>query len=260
MVGFRSFQAVSKSQPSSVVLRVATLVQEGALRQACAALLQNPPVSPTDEVVSALRLLHRAPSGTPALAPFAAPAAPTAEVDHVRKALHSCPSTSGAGRSGLRPSHIRDAMRPASADLLLRLLFEVVSLRPIAIAESIRRLASKVAVDLTSDRARTILEPLQLGVKIPNGCEATVHVTRQWFHRHSSDPSKVALSVDISNAFNTVHRSAVSQAVRTHFPSLSPWVDCCYRLRFGHSPCSPGGAARDRELLSSGHWTFAFSF
>ena len=37
---------------------VATLVQEGALRRACAALLRDPPVHPTDEVVSALRLLH----------------------------------------------------------------------------------------------------------------------------------------------------------------------------------------------------------
>ena len=38
------------------------------------------------------------------------------------------PSTSGAGRSGLRPSHVRDALRPASSDLLLRLLSEVVCL------------------------------------------------------------------------------------------------------------------------------------
>ena len=50
----------------------------------------------------------------------AARAAPTVEVDQV--------PTSGAARSGPRPSHIRDAMRPASADLLLRLLSEVVNL------------------------------------------------------------------------------------------------------------------------------------
>ena len=42
--------------------------------------------------------------------------------------LLSFPSTSGAGWSGLRPSHVRDAMRPSSSDLLLRLLSEVVSL------------------------------------------------------------------------------------------------------------------------------------
>ena len=102
------------------------------------------------------------------------------------------------------------------------------TLRPIA-GETIRRITSKVAVELLSEQARTILEPLQLGVKTPNGCEAIIHTTRQWFHKHRSDPTKTAVSVDISNAFNTVHRSAVLQSVRTHFPSLVPWVDCCCR-------------------------------
>ena len=170
-------------------------------------------------------------------------------LDHVRKAVHSFPSTSGAGRSGLRPSHIRDATRPASSDLLFRLISEVVNLllqgavpesirpfvcgasimalrkpngtlRPIAVGETFRRITSKVAVELISDQARTILEPIQLGVKTPNGCEAIIHTTRQRFHRHRSDRSKTAVSVDISNAFNTVHRSAVLQSIRTHFPLL----------------------------------------
>ena len=55
------------------------------------------------------------------------------------------------------------------------------------------------------------------------------HTARQWLHRHRSDASKVALSVDISHAFNSVLRSAVLRSVRVHFPSLAPWVDCCYR-------------------------------
>ena len=42
--------------------------------------------------------------------------------------MHSFPSTSGAGKSGLRPSHIREASRPASSDLLFRLITEVVNL------------------------------------------------------------------------------------------------------------------------------------
>ena len=173
-------------------------------------------------------------------------AAPSADVDQVRKALLSFPSTSGAGRSGLRPSHVRDALRPASSDLLLGEVPESIrpyvcgvsimalrkptgSLRPIAILETIRWLTSKVAVDLITERAREIFEPLQLGVKTPNVCEAIIHVARQWFSRNRTDPDKVAVSVDVSNAFNTVHRAAVLRAVRVHFPSLTPWVDCCHR-------------------------------
>ena len=249
--------------PDAVVSRVATLLREGALRRACAALLQDPPISPSDDVVAALRDLHPVPeasekAGMHSLRQVAPRAAPVADVDRVRKAVHSFPSTSGAGRLGLRPSHIRDATRPASSDPLFRLITEVVNLllqgevpesirpfvcgasimalrkpngtlRPIAVGETLRRITSKVAVELISDQARTILEPIQLGVKTPNGCEAIVHTTRQWFHRHRSDPSKTAVSVDISNAFNTMNRSAVLQSIRTHFSSLAPWVGCCYR-------------------------------
>ena len=68
-----------------------------------------------------------------------------------------------------------------------------------------------------------------MGVKTPSGCEAIVHAARQWFSRKCSHPGKVAISVDVSNAYNTIHRAAVLRAVRVQFPSLSPWVDCCYR-------------------------------
>ena len=102
------------------------------------------------------------------------------------------------------------------------------SFRPIAIGETIRRLTSKVAVDLIIERAREIFEPLQLGVKTPNGCEAIVHVARQWFSRNCSDPGKVAISVDVSNAFNTVHRAAVLRAVRM---LLSPREHPVHRVR-----------------------------
>ena len=49
----------------------------------------------------------------------------------------------------------------------------------------------------------------------PNGCEAIIHAAR-----HRTDPRKVAISVDASNAFNSIHRSAVLRAIRVHFQSL----------------------------------------
>ena len=239
----------SDALPESTINRVSTLIQEGALRRACAALLQDPPVQPTDDVVASLRLLRPLlpDADMDSMRRVAPQAAPVAGSDQVRKALFSFPSTSGSGRSGLRPSHVRDALRPASSDLLLRLLSEVVclmlqgevpeavrpyvcgasimalrkpngSLRPIAVGETIRRLASKIVVDFISERARLILEPLQLGVRTPNGCEAIIHTARQWLHRHRSDASKVALSVDISNTFNSVHRSAVLKVCSCSFP------------------------------------------
>ena len=49
--------------PESVVSRVATLIQEGSLRRACAALLQDPPASPLGEAVSSLCSPSFAPRG-----------------------------------------------------------------------------------------------------------------------------------------------------------------------------------------------------
>ena len=89
------------------------------------------------------------------------------------------------------------------------------------IAETIRRLTGKVAVDLVTERARETFEPLQLGVKTPNGCEAIVHVARQWFSRNCWDPRRVAISVDVSNAFHTVHKAAVLLAVRRSNAALA---------------------------------------
>ena len=76
--------------------------------------LPDSAVSRTDEVVSSLPALHPAPhaderAGMGSLSRVASRVAPVAEVDQVRKAVRSFPSTSGAGCSGLRPSHIRDA-------------------------------------------------------------------------------------------------------------------------------------------------------
>ena len=46
----------------------------------------------------------------------------------------------------------------------------------------------------------------------------------QWFPSSSRRRVESSSFVDISNAFNSVHRTAVLQAVRTHSPSLAPWV------------------------------------
>ena len=244
--------------------KVHSLIAEGALRRACAALTADPPVPPTTQVVDELRLLHPGPTDAHSeelsrLRPVSPGAAPDADVDQVRRALASFASTSGAGPSGLRPSHLQDALRYSTGDLTLRLLAEVVSLmlkgelpedirpwlcgaalmalrkpnkslRPVAVGETLRRLCSKVCVELMGSSIRSILEPVQVGVQTKFGCEAVVHVTRQWSHTFRADPDRVLALVDLSNAFNCVSRGAVLSAVRTHFPWLAPWADTCYRF------------------------------
>ena len=48
--------------------------------------------------------------------------------DMVRRALSNFSPTSGAGPSGLRPSHLQEALRHSSGDQTLRLVSEVLQL------------------------------------------------------------------------------------------------------------------------------------
>ena len=110
-------------------------------------------------------------------------------------------------------------------------------LRPIAVGETLRRLVSKLLCGAVRAEARRHLWPLQLGVAVPNGAEAAVHVTRQWSDRNALDLDKVVLRVDFCNAFNTVCRGSLLREVRARFPGLACWADWCYSspstLRFG---------------------------
>ena len=192
------------------------------------------------------------------LRPVGPGAVPDVDPDLVRRALATFASTSGAGPSRLRPSHLQDALRYSSGDQTLRLLSEVVllmmtgeipedvrpwvcgaslmalrklngSLRPVAVGETLRRLCSKVCVDLMGSSVHSILEPVQVGVQTRFGCEAVVHTTRHWAHTFRDDLDRVLVLIDLANAFNCVSRGAVLSTVRTHFPWLAPWADSCYR-------------------------------
>ena len=203
-----SFLGTTFDLDERTTARVHTLISEGARRRACTALTADPPVPPTPEVVDELRLLHRGP--TPAhrdtiekLRPVSPGAVPDVDSDLVRRALATFASTSGAGPSGLRPSHLQNALRYSSNDQTLRLLSEVVllmlrgeipddvrpsvcgaslmalrkpngSLRPMAVGETLRRLCSKVCVDLMGSSLHSILEPIQVGVQTKFGCAPTL--------------------------------------------------------------------------------------
>ena len=73
-----------------------------------------------------------------------------------------------------------------------------------------------------------MLWPLQAGVGVSGGAERVVHAVRNWAQRHAGQPHKVVLKVDFQNAFNSVDRAAVLQAVRQHLPTLGCWADWCY--------------------------------
>jgi len=191
---------------------------------------------------------------------------PSAGVDDIVAAIQSFNKHSGAGPSGMRPFHLKEALVPGYSDQVLGHLSSVVNLltrgraprdiapwlcgaqlmalpkkdgscRPIAVGEVFRRLAAKTLCTAYRAQATSYLWPLQIGVAQPLGTEVGLQVARQWCLRNSNSPNKVFVKLDFANAFNTIDREFFLKEVRDHMPGLAAWADFCYsspsKLVFG---------------------------
>jgi len=110
--------------------------------------------------------------------------------------------------------------------------------RPIAVGEVIRRLASRLCCLAVRPSLPGVFLPYgQVGVGIPGGLETAIHVTRYYIHQNASDSSLALLKIDMKNAFNECSRTAFFERVVEDFPEISAWVKWCYsqpaELRFG---------------------------
>ena len=245
------------------------LAREGFDGKACAALLAEGLCAETPATVAALQSLHPTQASPPPVAAHELPVAPELSPDDVLKALHTFPAATAPGPSGLRAQHLRDAFLPGAGEGLLQQLTAVVNLlaqgracaaaapalaganlvavpkpkggvRPIAIGELLRRLTGKCLSAQVRAAAREHFFPAQVGVAVPAGAEAAVHMARAWFERCSGSSAKRALlKIDFENAFNTIDRQAVLSSAATSFPTLARWVHWCYGqpsdLHFGKS-------------------------
>ena len=62
-----------------------------------------------------------------------------------------------------------------------------------------------------------------------------MHAVASCLDDKSIPPEKrFILLVDFSNAFNSVHRSALFREVREHTPGISAWMKCSYRAQSPH--------------------------
>jgi len=92
------------------------------------------------------------------------------------------------------------------------------SIRPIAIGYTRRRIAAKCANNYTIASLSSHLQPIQLGVCTPGGCEAAVHATRRFLE--SMPDAHCVVKLDFSNAFNSLHRDAMPDVVREKVPGI----------------------------------------
>jgi len=106
--------------------------------------------------------------------------------------------------AGLAPRELAPFIAGAP---LMALVKQGGGLRPIAIGETIRRLVSKCCCEATTEDAKIIFGPLQVGVATQGVAEASVHAARKLAKEFGEDPGKIMLKVDFSNAFNMVDRT-----------------------------------------------------
>ena len=203
------------------------------------------------------------------------------DTDTVLSAVTSMQSSSGAGLDGMRPLYLQQILGADTADRGRRLLFALTSLvniamrgaipevardcffgaslcalakkdggiRPVAVGCVYRRLASKIGARYASTVVRGSLQPSQLGVGTPGGCEAVVHAARQFVHspeHRSIDSIKVLIKVDVKNAFNSLHRTNFLRKILEKCPQVYTFMDQAYR-----NPC-PLYYGRDKLLSETG--------
>jgi hypothetical protein len=204
-------------------------------------------------------LKEKHPQGPETPIPSDLPPSIRVSVKRVREAISSFPPRSAPGPSGLRPEHLKHALQgdalkelPArltnfvnrylSANIptfampffasarLIPLLKKQggTDLRPVAIGETLRRLAAKCAWLECKDDAVSILAPLQLGAGVPLATEAIARASAVMFNNHRRDPDFVQFDVDVANAFNEIHRSHFLEQVRVKLPGLARFAYACY--------------------------------
>jgi len=207
------------------------------------------------------------------------------EVDTVLKCIKSFPKRTSCGRDGLRAQHLLDALcgegLVMARDLLCAItlvvnlwlggrcplsLAEFVAsapltpllkpdggIHPIAVGTIWRRLVSKVAMKVVGKDMAKYLNEFQFGVGVLGGAESILHSVNRLLNLRHEDGSLTMLTVDFSNAFNLVDRSALLREVRLRCPSISLWVEFLYgqaaRLYLGDGQIMPATGVQQGDPL-----------
>ena len=104
-------------------------------------------------------------------------------------------------------------------------------IRPIAVGNTLHRLASKAACRSTIRSIAGDLAPVQLGVGVPGGCEAAAHAIRavvEGSNRVGTSNGYILVKLDMKNAFNTIRRDHLLETCLLRVPSLYPLAHLAY--------------------------------
>ncbi|GJR10647.1 putative reverse transcriptase domain-containing protein [Tanacetum coccineum] len=224
-------------------------------------VLSSPGVAPyCDDTIKALEAKNR--YKPPPSMPSKTFIDPTfvAKIDIVIGCIKLFPKGTSCERDGLRAQHILDAIcgeGSATVTDLLKAITSVINvwlagrcspilagfvasapltpllkpdngIRPISVGTMWRRLVFKVPMKGVDKEMSKYFNDFQFGVKVSGGAEAILHSVNRLLSEYHNDGSLSILTMNFSNAFNLMDRSALLQEIRVRCPSISLWVNFLY--------------------------------
>ncbi len=93
--------------------------------------------------------------------------------------------------------------------------------RAIAAPGALSKLTARCVAEALEAKLKALFKGLQHGVKSPAGREAATLMHRIAWEKW---PHLVFVSMDLKNAFNSVHRVAILRAVKRHIPEALPYI------------------------------------
>ena len=252
----------AKHQEETNIKRALKLIKAGELSKAAQALTPTDPAPQNETTKAALQALHPPPQEEIPdwVAAFAPQTGITIDTKTYLRAYASAPRLSKPGPSGWTFEMIRDiypeeagdtgqlqigailgqmvagnipeCVAQAMASSRLRALKKPHSegVRPVAIGEVWTRMASRAIMGHLRDEFHELLLPYQMGVAVPGGSEAVVLGIRAALE---ANPDWTLVAVDISNAFNSISRCAIFEALRDGGPQLQQLIPYA-RAQYGN--------------------------
>jgi Reverse transcriptase (RNA-dependent DNA polymerase) len=263
--------------------RASVKLEEGDVKGAVRLLCSNDSLAKPDEATyRALIPLHPAAPADRRITPVTNTVTPLQTTPGaIIEAVRTFPNGSAAGPDGLRPQHLKDLLAGSQeGDPLLAAVTDFINfilegktpsfvrgalfgatllaigkkcggVRPIAVGYVWRRLAAKVACRHVRDRASQLLAPHQLGFGVSGGAESAVRAARRFVENMT--PGQVFMKLDFKNAFNTLRRDTILEAVSRHFPEMLPFASSTLTtasvLQFGKFSISSEEGAQQGDPL-----------
>ncbi|KAL0223241.1 hypothetical protein P9112_002631 [Eukaryota sp. TZLM1-RC] len=122
--------------------------------------------------------------------------------------------------------------------------------RPIAVSESLKIIFSACCLSRFNEKAKKILLPFQYGINTTDGVSSAIFATHVLFRQNESN---VCMSLDFSNAFNSLSRRSIHGALLQYMPELMPYFQStystCSNLHFGDSILSSSSGVQQGDPL-----------